>query len=104
MDSLRTQHLDARNEPPDANKINYILQATAFGLRATYYTVLYATPAQVTFGRDMIVASTYLANRRYIYEKRCRRQLKDNNRENKNQVHHEYKPGDLVFLLDNDVK
>eukprot|EP00957_Ditylum_brightwellii_P040219 3042751-Ditylum_brightwellii.AAC.1 len=52
----------------------------------------------------MIVASTYLANWRYIYDKRCRCQLKDNDRENKNWVQHEYKPGDLVFLLEKDVK
>eukprot|EP00957_Ditylum_brightwellii_P066873 5075336-Ditylum_brightwellii.AAC.1 len=31
-DSLCTQHLDDRNNPPDANKINYIIQSTAFGL------------------------------------------------------------------------
>eukprot|EP00957_Ditylum_brightwellii_P067760 5143150-Ditylum_brightwellii.AAC.1 len=52
----------------------------------------------------MIVASTYLANWRYIYN--CRRccQLADNGRKNKPRIPHEYKPDDLTFLLNNNVK
>jgi hypothetical protein len=52
----------------------------------------------------MIVASTYLANWRYIYDRRRRRQLADNDRENKRRIPPVYKTDDLVFLLDNDVK
>ena len=34
----------------------------------------------------------------------CQRQAADNARENKNRLLHVYKKGDLVFLIDNDVK
>lgn len=101
-DSLRAQRLDKRTVTLD--DINGILQATAFGLRATYHTALRATPGQVTFGRDMIINSRYLADWKYIADQRKRAILKHNNQENKRRLPHTYRVNDQVYLTTTDIR
>jgi hypothetical protein len=43
-----------------------ILAATAFAIRATYYTTLQKSPGQLVFGRDMIFNAQHAANWEYI--------------------------------------
>ena len=43
-----------------------ILAAIMFGVRATYYTTLEATPSQLVFGRDAILPIQHQANWKYI--------------------------------------
>jgi hypothetical protein len=101
-DSLRAQRLDQRKVTLD--DINGILQATAFGLRATYHTALQASPGQVTFGRDMILNVKYLTNWKFIAQKRHNAILKNNARENKNRIPHLYRVNDMVYVTTSDVQ
>ena len=101
--SLRAQRLDQRRSTTK-NDIPGILQATAFGLRATFHSTLLATPGQMTFGRDIIINATYLANWKFVTHKRQQRMLADNAKENHFRLNHTYKIGDKVYVTNNDVK
>ena len=43
-----------------------LLAATAFAIRSTFHTTLQKTPAQLVFGRDMILNVTHVANGQHI--------------------------------------
>ena len=88
----------------DENFIHAILQHVAWGIRSTFHSILRASPGQVVFGCDMIINATYVANWRYIKEKRNRNILQNNARENQRRIAHDYQPGDRVFVLSNDIK
>ena len=75
------------------------LQAIAFAIRATYRTVTQASPAQLVFGRDMMMDTLFTANWKEIRDRKIRQVRIDNARENKTRVEHVYKEGDLVYLL-----
>ena len=101
-ESLRAMKLHTL--PHDDTTNNAILQAIAWGLRSTYHTSLQATPGQFAFGRDMIINSTYLANRRFTRKKQRRNVLCNNSRENRKRVQYDYQPGPNVFILNKDIK
>ena len=101
-DSLRAQNLDGQNVAQE--DIHHILQATAFGLRAAHHSALMASPAQVTFGRDMLINSFFITNWRYIHSIRKQQIIRNNIRENKSRLEHDYKVGDKVYVMDWDVK
>ena len=67
-DSIRAMNLSCRQYNEDSS--HAILQTVAWGIRSTYHTALKVTPGQLTFGRDMIIGSTYLANWKMINEER----------------------------------
>lgn len=60
-DILRTFELEERELSPD-DPWSEFLSAAAFAIRATYHTTLQATPAQLVFGRDMILPIAVEAN------------------------------------------
>ena len=72
--------------------------AAAFAMQATYHTTLKATPAQLVFGRDMILPISIRANWARIKEQRQNEIYRNNVRENKGRVPHTYKKGDKVLL------
>jgi transposase InsO family protein len=75
-----------------------ILSATAFAIRSTVHTTLQKTPGQLVFGRDMIFNISHEANWKYIKDRKQKLINKNNLRENKGRIRHEYKVGDLVLL------
>jgi hypothetical protein len=75
-----------------------ILSATAFAVRSTYHTTLKKTPGQLIFGRDMILNIKHEANWEYIKQQKQKLINKNNERENKNRVPHQYQIGDKVLL------
>ena len=96
-DILRTFELEER-ELYEADPWTEFLSAAAFAIRATYHTTLQATPAQLVFGRDMILPITIRANWARIKEQRQNEIYRNNVRENKGRVPHTYKKGDKVLL------
>ena len=96
-DILRTFELEDR-ELYEADPWTEFLSAAAFAIRATYHTTLNATPAQLVFGRDMILPISIRANWARIKEKRQMEILRNNARENKGRVPHHYKEGSKVLL------
>jgi hypothetical protein len=61
-----------------------------------YHTTLGATPAQLVFGRDVILPIRFKADWAAIQERRQQQILRDNVRENATRIPHEYKVGDKV--------
>jgi hypothetical protein len=94
-DMLRTFELEER-ELQKENPWTPFLSSAAFAIRSTYHTTLEATPAQLVFGRDMILPVQFQADCNAIQQRRQRIINKSNERENKTRIAHEYKVGDKV--------
>ena len=74
------------------------LAATAFAIRSTVHTTLGASPAQLVYGRDMILPVQYKADWATITLKKQKRIDESNRRENSKRISIQYKEGDLVLL------
>jgi hypothetical protein len=68
-DMLRTYELEER-ELDQNDPFSEILSSIAFAIRATYHTTLQATPAQLVFGRDMILPIAIEADWQLIKQKK----------------------------------
>ena len=75
-----------------------ILCATAFAIRATLHTTLQKTPAQLVFGRDMILNINHVANWEHIRQRKQNLINKNNQRENSKRLPYTYNVGDKVLL------
>jgi hypothetical protein len=75
-----------------------ILSSIAWAIRASYHSTLGATPAQLVFGRDMIFNMKTIIDWRTITARKQKQILKDNLRENKGRIDHQYSVGDKVYL------
>ena len=74
------------------------LTDTAYAIRSTYLTTQKATPAQLVFGRDMVLPVDYEVDWDEI-TKRKQKRINDNNvRENKKRIEREYKRGGMMLL------
>jgi len=94
-DALRTFEL----EEADLDEINPwepFLAAAAYAIRSTFHTTLQATPAQLVFGRDMILPIRFNANWTAIQQRRQTEMIRNNNRENSKRIVHHYNVGDMV--------
>ena len=96
-DIFRTFELEER-ELDEVDPWGEFLSAAAFAIRATYHTTLQATPAQLVFGRYMILPITVQANWDLIKERRQEEINRNNRRENRNRIEHQYNPGDKILL------
>ena len=94
---LRTFEMDKEDLNPN-NPWGYFLNTAAWAIRSTYHTTLEATPAQLVFGRDMILPISFRADWTRISEKKKRRIDENNARENAKRIRHEYSPGDKILL------
>jgi transposase InsO family protein len=92
-DMLRTFELEEQ-DLDEKDPWTPFLQAACFAIRSTYHTTLGATPAQLVFGRDMILPVKFKADWALIQERRQQQILHDNNRKNATRIPHEYKVGD----------
>ena len=96
-DMLRTFELEER-ELDESDPWGEILSSTAFAIRATYHTTLQATPAQLVFGRDMLLPIRINADWDLIKQRKQEEIDRNNRRENRDRVDHTYKAGDKVYL------
>ena len=81
-----------------------ILTAAMFALRSTYHTTTQATPAQLVFGRDAILNTKFVADWRYIQQRKQRIIKQNNQKENAKRIPHQYNVGDKVLLHLGDIK
>ena len=94
-DQLRTFELDEQ-ELDKVSPWKPFLSAIAFAIRSTYHTTLEATPAQLVFGRDMLLPIKFQADWAAIREWRQKIINKSNEWENKKRIPHTYSVGDKV--------
>ena len=74
------------------------LSAVAFSIGSTYHTSLKAKPAELVYGRDMILDRSYFPN--WNKSRRQRQNPINNNnnvRENSKRIKHNYRVGDKVL-------
>jgi hypothetical protein len=76
-----------------------ILSAVCFAMRATVHTTTQATPTQLVFQRDAIHNIRFEADWQYIKERRQRRILQNNAKENAKRKAHVYQVNDTVKVL-----
>ena len=74
------------------------LHDTQWAFNSTYHTTLKASPAQLVFGRDMIMLTTYLANWAAIQHRKQEVTNAANKQENKHRIPHEYHVGDKILI------
>ena len=96
-DALRTAEVDGKELDP-INPWAPYLNAAAFAIRSTFHTTLGATPAQLVFGRDMVLPIRYMADWALIEEARQQEIERNNMRENAKRIKYEYKVGDKIYL------
>jgi hypothetical protein len=94
--ALRTMELERRII--DDSSFAAICANVAYGMRATYHTELQASPAQVVFGRDMIINASYLADWKAIAHRRLQSSKRNNERENSRRIPHSYRVGQKVYI------
>ena len=99
--ALRTFELEERELDDDEPWASF-LSAASYAIRSTYHTTLEATPAQLVYGRDMLLPVSFKADWARIQNKRQnKRQTKinrNNKRENDARINHKYKRGDKILL------
>ena len=75
-----------------------IISAVSFAIRSTIHTTTQKTPAQLVFGRDMILNIQHIADWQHIKERKQALINKNNARENRTRHSHKYKQGDKILL------
>jgi hypothetical protein len=96
-DMLRTFQLEERELNND-DPWSEFLAAIGYAIRCTYHTTLEATPAQLVFGRDMFLPISFEANWAKIQQRRQKEIDRNNERENRSRILHNYQVGDKVLL------
>ncbi|OWY96613.1 Pol Polyprotein [Phytophthora megakarya] len=91
-DKLRTQTISTKEEWAA------FLHDATFALRATYNTMLKSSPAQATFGRDMLFDVEHTTNWDEQYQRKVAQVAKNNERENAKRRSWTYAPKDKVLL------
>jgi transposase InsO family protein len=96
-DMLRTFELEKR-ELDKHDPWSEFLTAVGYAIRSTYHTTLEASPAQLVFGRDMMLPVTINADWTRIQQQRQKAMIRNNERENKSRIDHTYERNSLVLL------
>ena len=101
VELLRTQRDEILiPKKSNANKeIRKLLASVAFALRSRCSTVTKYSPSELIFNRDMIIHQKELVNWDQVHERKRRRQILDNERENKSRTKYKYKIGDRVLII-----
>ncbi|GMF29528.1 unnamed protein product [Phytophthora lilii] len=95
-------HLEIMNiirvRPDLNNQLEVALDYAAYAIRASYHSVLRASPAQLLFREDMITRQLHFANWNFLSKQRFMAIMQDNERENMARLQHFYRVGDHVML------
>ena len=75
-----------------------ILSAVAFAVRSTIHTTTQSSPAQLVFGQDMMLNITHKANWEFIRARKQEIINKNNVKENRTRIPHQYRVGEKVLL------
>ena len=94
---LRTYELEG-TELNERDPWGPFLSAAAFAIQSTFHTTLGASPRQLVFRRDMLLPIEFKANWALIREWKQAETNRNNAKENKSRIPHQYKVGDKVLL------
>jgi hypothetical protein len=94
---IHTYEVEER-ELDERDPLGPFLAAAAFAIRSTFHTVLRASPAQLVFGRNMLLPIQFKADWALIHENKQRQMMTDNNCKNANCIKHKYRTSDKVLL------
>ena len=94
---LRTMELEEQ-ELSKERPFDSFLAAAAYGIRSTFHTSLEATPAELVFGRNMLLPVQFKADWQAIRARRQKIINENNERENSKRIEHTHKVGDTVSL------
>jgi hypothetical protein len=75
-----------------------ILSPVQWAMNSTYHTTLQATSGQLAFGRDMVLPTSFIAQWQTLCNRRQNQPNRDNLRENRKRIPHQYSIGDLVLV------
>ncbi|KAE8983069.1 hypothetical protein PR001_g23554 [Phytophthora rubi] len=81
-----------RARPDLSNQLEVVLDYAAHAIRASYHSVLRASPAQLLFGEDMITRQLHFANWSFFSKQRFAAIMQENDRE-KSQTNSAFLPG-----------
>ena len=95
--ALRTFELEEQ-ELDMTDPWSSFLAAAAYAIRSTYHTTLEATPAQMVYGRDMLLPIQFQTDWARLQLKRQKEINKNNTRENSKRITHAYALHDQVLL------
>ena len=95
---LRTMELE-EEEMDKPRPFEPFLAAAAYAIRSTVHTTLEATPAELVFGRNMLLPMEFKADWEQIRARRQQQMVVNNQRENAKRIDHQYKEGDLVSKI-----
>lgn len=95
-------HLEIMNiirvRPDLHDQLEVALDYAAYAIRASYHSVLRASPAQLLFGEDMITRQLNFSNWNFLSKQRFMAIMQENERENMTRLQHFYRVGDQVML------
>ena len=89
---LENKYLDA------TNPWKGILSAVAFAIKSTIHTTTQSTPAQLVFGRDMMMNIQHKANWEFIRKRKQKLINPNNQKQNSKRIPYQYKVGEKVLL------
>jgi hypothetical protein len=87
-----------KQELTENNPWALFLNTATWAIPSMYHTIFEATPGQLVFGRDIILAIQFKADWACILQHKQEQINKDNVRENSQQIPHRYHIGDKVLL------
>jgi hypothetical protein len=96
-DSLRTAEIDGR-EMDEKDPWGPFLSSAAYEIRSTLHTTLKTKPAQLVFGRDMVLPIQFMADWGAVEQQHQKEMGRNNRRENASRISHDYKVEDKVLL------
>jgi hypothetical protein len=85
------------------NDVNVFLDNGAWAIHSTYHTVLKASPDAAIFGQDMLFDISFVADWRKIGERRQSLTDRGNQRKNAKRIGYDYKVGDKVLVINEDI-
>ena len=96
-DAIQTRKLQNEDLVPHQT-FGAILSSAAFAICSTFHTTLQATPAQLVYGRDMLLPIRFKANWNEIRKRRQDEIQRNNISENAKRKEHHYQVGDKILL------
>jgi transposase InsO family protein len=82
-----------------SDDVDTLIQSCAYALRATAPSNGIYSPAQLTFGCDMIFRQKVIIDWERLKATRDKQALQNNAKENRKRLEHEYKVGDKVLII-----
>mmetsp|Transcript_8558 Transcript_8558/g.12210 ORF Transcript_8558/g.12210 Transcript_8558/m.12210 type:complete len:242 (-) Transcript_8558:219-944(-) len=80
-------------------KLRRVMQSMAFAIRTTIHSTSGYSPAEMIFNRDMIIHTKSIVDWDMVRKRYRDGQIRNNDRENRSRIPHEYRIGDKVLVI-----